>query len=170
MYYCLAIQRIGVIRLFMSLMFLFTVSHHSSAKEPDNQIDGFAYQLSIKDRKINLNAENASLKRIIEAIGKEMDIEVEVRIPEEKRITIQFKDQELEEAFKLMKVNYALVTDTKEKYGNIKRIIVVPEGQQAQLAMSASGKFDQQAKIGIKQETGLRSEPFKFEFDPSRYK
>ncbi len=78
-----------------------------------------------------------------------MNIEVFVRIPAEDRITIRFANLTLEEALKKFKTNYALVTDSKDKNGNIKRIVVVPEGKQAQLSLKEVKKGEPQDKKDI---------------------
>jgi hypothetical protein len=98
-----------------------------------------------------------------------MNIEVFARIPAEDKITIQFANLTLEEALKKFKTNYAYITDTKKKQGNIKRIVVVPEGQQANLSLKDVQKVDPKVKKDIDVEKTSKSEPFKFEFDPSKY-
>jgi len=128
------------------------------------------YELSIKDNLITLNAEDAFLKKILEDIGQKMNIEVFARIPAEDKITIRFTNLTLEEALKKFKTNYALVTDSKDKKVNIKRIVVVPEGQQANLFLKDVEKGGPKVKKDITEEKTSKPEPFKFEFDPSKYK
>jgi type II secretory pathway component GspD/PulD (secretin) len=127
------------------------------------------YELSVKDNLITLNAEDAFLKKILEDIGQKMNIEVFARIPAEDKITIRFANLPLEEALKKFKTNYALVTDSKDKNGNIKRIVVVPEGQQANLYLKDVKKVESTGKKGTAEEKPSKPEPFKFEFDPSKY-
>ena len=127
------------------------------------------YELSIKDNLITLNAVDAFLKKILEDIGQRMNIEIFVRIPAEDKITIQFANLTLEEALKKFKTNYALVTDSKDKNGNIKQIVVVPECQQANLYLKDVKKGESKGKKGIAEEKTSKPEPFKFEFDPSKY-
>ena len=127
------------------------------------------YELSIKNDMITLNAEEALLKKILEDIGQRMNIEVFARIPAEDKITIQFANLTLEDALKKFKTNYALVTDSKDKNGNIKRIVVVPEGQQANLYLKDVNKLESTGKKGTAEEKPSKTEPFKFEFDPSKY-
>lgn len=127
------------------------------------------YELSIKDNLITLNAEDAYLKKILEDIGQKMNIEVFARIPAEDKITIRFANLTLEEALKKFRTNYALVTDSKDKDGNIKRIVVVPQGQQANLYLKDFEKVESEVKKGITEEKPSKPEPFKFEFDPSKY-
>jgi len=128
------------------------------------------YELSIKNNLITLNAEDAFLKKILEDIGQRMNIEVFARIPAEDKITIRFANLTLEEALKKFKTNYALVTDSKGKNGNVKRIVVVPEGQQANLILKNFKKVEPKGKKDIGGEKTSKPEPFKFEFDPSKYK
>ena len=127
------------------------------------------YELSIKDNLITLNAEDAFLKQILEDIGQRMNIEVTARIPAEDKITIQFANLPLEEALKKFKTNYAFITDSNEKQGDISHIVIVPEGQQANISLRESQKVEPRGKKDIAEEKTSRSEPFKFEFDPSKF-
>jgi type II secretory pathway component GspD/PulD (secretin) len=127
------------------------------------------YELSIKDKLITLNADNAYLKKILEDIGHRMNIEVFARIPDEDKITIQFTDLPLEETLKKFRTNYALVTDSKGKNGNIKSIVVVPEGKQAALSLKDVKRGEPRVNTGVAGEKTSKPEPFKFEFDPSEY-
>jgi len=129
----------------------------------------YELSISIKDNLITLNAEDALLKKILEDIGRKMNIEVFARIPAEDKITIQFTNLTLEEALKKFKTNYALVTDSKDKNGNIKRIVVVPEGQQANLYLKDVKKVEPKGKKGTAEEKTSGPKPFKFEFDPSEF-
>jgi hypothetical protein len=70
---------------------------------------------------------------------------------------------------KKFKTNYALVTDSKDKNGNIKRIVVVPEGQQAQLSLREFERNEPEVNTGVAGEETSKPEPFKFEFDPSEF-
>ena len=127
------------------------------------------YELSIKDNLITLNAKDAALKKILEDIGQRMNIEVFARIPAEDKITMRFANLTLEETLKKFRTNYALVTDSKDKNGNIKRIVVVPEGQQANLYLKDVQKGEPKINKGVAEEKTSKTEPFKFEFDPSKF-
>ena len=127
------------------------------------------YELSIKNDMITLNAEEALLKKILEDIGQRMNIEVFARIPAEDKITIRFANLTLEEALKKFKTNYALVTDSKDKNGSVKRIVVVPEGQQANIFLKDAKKGEPKVNKGLAGKKTSKTEPFKFEFDPSKY-
>ena len=145
-----------------------------SGSEPNqisNDIFGkkVKYELSIKNNLITLNAEDAFLKKILEDIGQRMNIKVFARIPAEDKITIRFANLTLEEALKKFRTNYALVTDSKDKKGNIKQIVVVPEGQQANLYLNEIKKVEPTGKKDTTEEKRSKPEPFKFEFDPSKY-
>jgi type II secretory pathway component GspD/PulD (secretin) len=157
-----------------ALLFNLTLPAVLSGNEPvqlsnDEFEKNANYELSIKNDLITLNAEDAFLKKILEDIGQRMNIEVYARIPDEDKITIRFSNLTLEEALKKFKTNYALVTDSKNKHGNIKRIVVVPEDQQANLYLKNVNKVEPKGKKGIAEEKPSKPEPFKFEFDPSKY-
>jgi type II secretory pathway component GspD/PulD (secretin) len=167
-------NRILLLYFLLALLLHLILPAVLSGSEP-NQISNeefekkLKYELSIKDNLITLNAEDAFLKKILEDIGQRMNIEVFARIPAEDKITIQFANLTLEEALKKFKTNYALVTDSKDKNGNIKRIVVVPEGQQAQLSLREFEKNEPKVDTGVAGENTSKPEPFKFEFDPSKY-
>ena len=108
------------------------------------------------------------MRRILEDIGQKMNIEVFARVPAEDKITLQFANLTLEEALKKSKTNYAIVTDSKDKNGNIKRIVVVPERQQANLFLKDVKKGEPKVNKGVAEENPSNTEPFKFEFDPSK--
>jgi type II secretory pathway component GspD/PulD (secretin) len=127
------------------------------------------YELSIKNNLITLNAKDAALKKILEDIGQRMNIEVFARIPAGDKITIQFANLTLEEALKKFKANYAYLTDSKENHGNITHVVVVPEGQQANLYLKEVQKGEPKVKKDIAGEKTSKPEPFKFEFDPSKF-
>jgi type II secretory pathway component GspD/PulD (secretin) len=129
------------------------------------------YELSIKNNLITLNAKDAALKKILEDIGQRMNIEVFARIPAGDKITIQFANLTLEEALKKFKTNYAYLTDSKEKQGNITHVVVVPKGQQADLYLKEVTKAEPKVKNkkNIAGEKTSKPEPFKFEFDPSKF-
>ena len=90
-------------------------------------------------------------------------------MPAEDKITIRFANLPLEEALKKFRTNYAYITDSKEKQGNITHIVVVPEGQQANLYLKDLNKIEPKVKKDIAGEKMSKPESFKFEFDPSKY-
>ncbi len=158
----------------LALLLHLTLPAVLSGSEPNQSTNDMfeknvKYELSIKDNLITLNAEDASLNKILEEIGQRMNIEVFARIPADDKITIQFVDLPLEEVLKKFKTNYALVTDSKDKNGNIKRIVVVPEGKQANLFLKEVRTDEPKVNIGVAGEKTSKPEPFKFEFDPSKY-
>lgn len=170
---CLSVNRKVLICVLLTLLLPFILFGHSLAQQTAEvktipEIKDSGYKLFIKDQRITLNSKDASLKMILEEIGQKINVEMIVRIPKEKKVTVQFNDKSLEDALKLFKVNYAMVADSEDKGGNIKRIVVVPEGQQAQKAKSTSGISDKQQKTGLEKEVRSNNEPFKFEFDPSK--
>ena len=146
----------------------FSYAQGTTMVSADKAVDGAGYKIFIKNSQISLSAEDASIKSIMEDIGHEMNIAIDARIPKDEKISINVKNQPLEEILKLFDVNYALVTDSGQKGGSIKRIIIVPEGEQAQIAMTASDNSDRQNKKRPDPEVKSKNEPFKFEFDPSK--
>ena len=126
------------------------------------------YELVIRDNLISLSAEDASLKKILEDIGQKMNLQIFARIPTEDKITVRFANLPLEEALKKFKTNYVYISDSKEKQGNITHVVVVPEGQEAQLYLKDVKKVEPKDKKETAEDKTSKPEPFKFEFDPSK--
>ena len=85
------------------------------------------YVLRVKGEHISLKAKDASLKDILEEIGRRMQIEVVANIPREEKITIELDMMYLEDALKRFKTNYAYITRSEKEKGKITQIVVVPE-------------------------------------------
>ena len=82
---------------------------------------------------------------------------------------IRFANLPLEEALKKFKTNYAYISDSKEKQGNITHVVVVPEGQEAQLYLKDVKKVEPKRNNRISEKKTSGPDPFKFEFDPSDF-
>ena len=94
--------------------------------ERNSEIQG-NYVLMVKGNFISLKAKDASLRDIIEEIGRRMKIEVVVNIPREEKITIEFDLMYLGDAIKRFKTNYAYITTSEKESSKISKIVAVPE-------------------------------------------
>ena len=148
------------------------------------------YVLTIEKGLLSLFAKDASIKQIVEEIGREMNIEVEALIPQNDRITVEFQALPLEDALKRLSSNYYLqyskAENDKDKIG---KIVLLPEGEgKGQSAMPHAGGADvrvvgtqktpgktareqvteaSQEKASKKpKEKETTPKPFKFEFNP----
>ncbi len=126
------------------------------------------FELTVKDGLISLKTKDASLREIIEEIGKSMKIKVVGAIPDEERISAEFDKLSLEEALEKLSTNYGLLTDSEKEEKKITKIIILPKGKEAALS---SNIVDQSETMESDSEgnESERPEPFKFEFDPSAY-
>ena len=132
------------------------------------------FVLTIKDSLISLTAKDASLKEITEEIGRRMKIEVVADISEEEKITIRFDKLSLEDAVKKLRTSYAYVWNSEKKEGKITKIVLLPEGKGTAVSTIKEEKklVKSESSVGkeAEGEKSPRSEPFKFEFDPSEFK
>src|SRR5262249_32671850 len=64
------------------------------------------FALTIKDNLISLTAKEASLKGVLEEIGRRMSIEVLALLSEHEKITTEFENAPLEEAIERLIRNY----------------------------------------------------------------
>ena len=114
----------------MPLLIIPTVMFGTEAyKQPklnsQNQTD---YVLKVKGNLISLKAKDASIKEILEDIGRRMKIEVVANIPREEKITVELDMMYLGDAIKRFRANYAYITESEKEKGKITKIVVVPKG------------------------------------------
>ena len=124
------------------------------------------FVLTIKEDLISLSAKDASLKDIVEEMGRRMKIEVVARIPKEEKITIEFDKLSIENAIKKFSTSYAYVWNSEKEGGKLTKIVLLPEGKGT--AVSTIKGKKRLVKSESKEESP-RPEPFKFEFDPSEF-
>jgi hypothetical protein len=109
---------------------LFMTSSRVSAAEADRSPKGKPgakadFVLTVKDNLISLDAKNASLKEILEEIGRKMKIEVLAGIPDTKKITAEFENLSIEEAINKLSTNYSYAMDSTNGERRITKIIVL---------------------------------------------
>jgi hypothetical protein len=131
--------------------------------------------LTVDEGLLSLKAQNASMKGIFEAIGRQLSIDVVARIPEDERITIAFEQLSLAGALKRFRpyVNYVALEDTTKAPGTVRTLIVVSKrGARVQAHPSTQGgegltsPAPRQSEPPIP-EASARPKPFRFEFDPT---
>jgi len=178
----------GIEKLFwvsILLLLLLIIPASLFGKEADKKYEAQAksksdFVLTIKDSLISLTAKDASLKKIAEEIGRRMKFEVVADISEEEKITIRFDKLSLEDAIKRLRTSYAYVWNSEKEGGKITKIVLLPEGKGTVPSMptikesEVKGekrlvKSESSAGKKIASEKSPRSEPFKFEFDPSEF-
>jgi hypothetical protein len=140
--------------------------------EAETKKEGSAdFDLVIQDDLISLDARDASLKKIVEEIGRRMDIEVDAQIGEDEKVTEQFEKLSLEEALDRLSANYAYLLDPEKDKGKIKKIVLLSKGGEGKgMVMSKPAPPPQSRQVEEPaRQAEERPEPFKFEFDPSKY-
>jgi len=171
----------GFIIILLPLLMIPTILFGGEAdKKPERNSESQAdYILMVKESLISLKAKDASLKEILEEIGRRLNIEVVANILKEEKITIEFDKLYLGDALKRFKTSYAYITESEKEKGKITKITVVPKG----LGKGLSTKFehDPQSSIQkgeVKEEKRLvgpeirareevgTEEPSRFEYDP----
>jgi len=138
------------------------------------------FDRTVKGGLITLKARDASLKEILEEIGRIMEIDVIATIPVDEKITLEFDMLSFEDALKRFKTNYAFVTDLGKDKGKITKVLVVPAGKVSTQYPSPAALSEVKASRNPEKDEGSISkenqdqmtskpEPFKFEFDPSQF-
>ncbi len=114
--------------------------------------------LSAEGDRLSLKATNASVKGIVHAIGRQLNIPVATKMPD-RAVAASFNGLSVVEALKRLNVNAIYFQRTEGGKKRITRIIALRRGQSASQRPRAKVK---------RREPG--SEPFKFEFDPMQVK
>lgn len=119
----------GLIIILLPLLIIPTILSGGEADKnperiPEIQAD---YVLMVKKNHISLKANDASLKDILEEIGRRMKIDVIANITREQKITIELDMMYLGDALKRFKTNYAYITISEKEGGKITQIVVVPK-------------------------------------------
>jgi hypothetical protein len=138
------------------------------------------FVLSVKDNLISLKAKDASLKEVLEEIGRKMSIEVLALLPEQEKITTEFEKLPLEEAIERLIRNYPHLIVSQEGDRRIKRIIALQKsGDTVASKPVMTGPEIKKEEAPIKLESRMKEEavrkessppkPFSFQFDPSQY-
>ena len=118
-----------------------------------------SFTLTIEGNLISLTARDASIKAILEELGRRMNIAVVAAIPAEETITTEFNRLPLKEALNKLSQNHAYVTDSAKDTGQITKIMVTPDRKGLARAGSAANKSTREVAVS-------QPEPFRFEFDP----
>jgi type II secretory pathway component GspD/PulD (secretin) len=96
------------------------------------------FVITIKNNLISLEAKDASLKEVLEEIGRKMKIDVVAGIPYTKKITAEFENLSIEEAVNRLSTNYSYVMDSANGERKITKIIVLQKGTETALSMPAT--------------------------------
>jgi hypothetical protein len=126
------------------------------------QVLSSSFVLTVHERALSLQAEDASLRAIMEELGRQTRIDVQVHLSVDTRVTLAFAQLPLAEAIEHLRRYASIVYQTRQAHGDIIRIIVFPRGlgDSTALGMPASNTSDA---------AGAESKPFQFDFDPSKY-
>jgi type II secretory pathway component GspD/PulD (secretin) len=138
------------------------------------------FVVTVKNNLISLKAKDASLKEVLEEIGRQMKIDVVANVPDQERITLEFEKLSIEEAVNKLSRNYLFVADSVKGETKITKIIVVEAGNETALSRPTVKEFViTKEERSVKPESKVREEavkkespppePFKFEFDPSQF-
>ena len=135
---------------------------------PDATEPQAAFVLTSQDQRVSLEAREASVKAIIEELGRQLHIEVKVSEGAEKTVQVTFAQLSVEEALERLKaaadIDYfiAYQKDVRTQAEKISRIEIVAKGTET---MAQPVKVSPAAG----QEEHPAEAPFGFEFDPSKY-
>jgi len=134
--------------------------------EGEEVVEQKGFYLMVEDGLISISANDASLKEILEEIGKRMKIAVVVNIPEEERINVKFHRLSLADSLKKLSSNYGYIMNTEDGEKKFASIFVLAKGKE-----TLSTTFDTKESMSNETVDKVPEQPeaFKFEFDPSEF-
>jgi hypothetical protein len=123
--------------------------------------------LTVHEGLLSLRAQDASLKAIFEALGRQLSIEVVTHIPADERITIAFDQLSFMEALRRFRpsVNSLVLEEAAKDRGTTRKLVVVSKrlaGGPWHPTMPHSDRPLASTPAGSRQPA-----PFTFQFDPS---
>jgi hypothetical protein len=131
------------------------------------------FQLTVQEGLLSLRAQEASLKEILEAIGRQLGIETVVQLPAEARVTTAFDHLSVAEALQTLRQHATIayvVRGGGDAPGTITQLFASPKGGGTAPAPETTQAADPQAHERSADPERRGSEPgpkgFRFEFDP----
>ena len=142
------------------------------------------FVLTVEANRLSLDAQDASLRAILEEIGRKMHLEVLGEIPAQETITVVFHNLPLEAALHQLSSNFGYQMKSEKDGQEMSKIFVLPKGTGPANAKRTTKEVEPRKEIvtpssepvlqaeGAKEnqsdkEKPTRPEPFKFQFDPS---
>jgi type II secretory pathway component GspD/PulD (secretin) len=137
------------------------------------------FVLTVKDNVISLKAKDASLREILEEIGRRTSIEVFALLPQQEKITTEFEKVPLEEAIERLIRNYPHLLVSQEGDGKITRIVALQKNADTVSSKpvmtgpeikkeETPTKFESRMKEEAVRKESPPQKPFSFQFDPSQ--
>ena len=156
----------------------------ASTQPPTASIGNFV--LTVEGDRLSLEAQEASLRAILEEIGRKMHLEVLGEVPAQETVTAAFHDLPLEQALHRLSSNFGYQMKSEEGGQEISKIFILPKGTGPANAKSTTEEVAPSKEIVMPysdpviqagrakgneadQEKPTRPEPFKFQFDPSEF-
>src|SRR5262249_47178528 len=115
------------------------------------------FVLTVKDNLISLKAKDASLKEVLEEIGRRMQIDVVAGIPDTKKITAEFENLSIEEAVNRLSTNYSYLMDSTKGERKITKIIVLANSEGSAVSRPTQSAIRKE-ESSAKPETRVREE------------
>jgi len=144
------------------------------------------FVLTVEGDRLSLEAQEASLRAILEEIGRKMHLEVLGEVPAQETVTAAFHDLPLEQALHRLSSNFGYQMKSEEGGQAISKIFILPKGTgpanakrdtrevapREEIVTSNSDPVIQAGRAKGNEADQLkptRPEPFKFQFDPSEF-
>ena len=124
------------------------------------------FRLTVNGHLVSLQAQEASLRALLEELGRQMGIEVVARLPREQTLTLAFDRLQIEEALERLRAyaNIIYLQESTEAHAPIRRIIAIPRQPGEQTGEPARSRRAEPSDTATS-----RPAPFQFTFDPAQH-
>ena len=170
-----------ILTLVLSASVLFGQGLETSTPRASASTGNFV--LTVEANRLSLEAQDASLRAILEEIGRKMHLEVLGEIPAQETITVVFHNLPLEEALHQLSSNFGYQMKSEKGGQEISKIFVLPKGTGTNTRITTKEVESRKEIVtpnsapilqaestkdnALDKEKPTRPEPFKFQFDPS---
>jgi hypothetical protein len=163
-------------KLLLPITFLTSLTGNASAAEPSKKTENRPmgiFQVSISDGNLFLAADDASVAQILREISRQAGIVIDSNIGPAERITTRLERVPLEDGIRQLAKNVSVfyAQDPKTHVRRIARVVVLSEVKAPPVQPKAGPqpeKVSEPVRQPVKGDRPQPSEPFKFQFDPSK--
>jgi hypothetical protein len=158
-------KAVGGIVTIVSLAWLTTFVQAAENSKTTKTHSPGTYRVTASQNFLSVEASDGPLLKILQEIGKQAQVRIESNIGPEERITVRLDRVPLEEGIKQLAKNVTVfyAESPKDKTLRIEKIVVLSEG------MGVSRPVTVSPPPVKKNERPPGPEPFKFEFDPTKF-
>ena len=107
------------------------------------------FVLTVEANRLSLDAQDASLRAILEEIGRKMHLEILGEIPAQETITVEFRNLPLEQALHRLSSNFGYQMKSEKDSQKISKIFILPKGTGPANAKRTTQEIEPREELGM---------------------